>query len=230
MNLVVLAGTHMVADALSCVLRRAGHAVTATIGPRDLARGLVDRTGAEVCVVEIDGASESARRVLESLRRHAPDLRIVVVVERFGPELTAWAAAHHLDELLLRSAGRDDLLAAVDPHSARRGGTRAARANRTSVLSPTEERVLSGLCSGADTHTIATVLGVSDSTVRSHIRSICDKLDVRSRVAAVVVAASLGLGLGGPFELASIEHGAHTPEPTEADAGVGDKPSRSRRS
>jgi DNA-binding NarL/FixJ family response regulator len=70
----------------------------------------------------------------------------------------------------------------------------AARSARILVeLSPREREVLSLVAEGRSNQQIATVLGISDRTVASHISSIYRKLGVSNRVDAARQAMRLGL-------------------------------------
>jgi DNA-binding NarL/FixJ family response regulator len=60
-------------------------------------------------------------------------------------------------------------------------------------LSPREREVLQHMADGIPTRQIAQKLGVSYSTVRTHIRSISTKLGARSMLSAVVTARELEL-------------------------------------
>lgn len=60
-------------------------------------------------------------------------------------------------------------------------------------LSPRELEVLQLLAEGIATRQIASQLGISYSTVRTHVRSISHKLGARSMVSAVVTARELEL-------------------------------------
>lgn len=65
---------------------------------------------------------------------------------------------------------------------------------RLAHLSPREREVLDLLSAGCQVGEIVTALGVAETTVRSHIRSIRRKLDVGSQLAAVAVVHRLGSG------------------------------------
>lgn len=65
---------------------------------------------------------------------------------------------------------------------------------RMADLSPREREVLDLLSQGLPVGAIVTDLGVAETTVRSHIRSIRRKLDVGSQLAAVAVVHRLGSG------------------------------------
>jgi LuxR family transcriptional regulator, maltose regulon positive regulatory protein len=60
-------------------------------------------------------------------------------------------------------------------------------------LSRTESRVLQELSTGFSNKVIARKIGVSESTVRFHLRNIFQKLKVRSRLEAVTIARQQNL-------------------------------------
>jgi len=62
-----------------------------------------------------------------------------------------------------------------------------------SVLTPREREVLGHLADGHTTREIATLLGISESTVRNHVEHILRKLHAHSRLEAVAVSRRLGL-------------------------------------
>jgi LuxR family maltose regulon positive regulatory protein len=68
-----------------------------------------------------------------------------------------------------------------------------AQAAASSLLSRTENRVLRELESGFSNKLIARKIGVSESTVRFHLRNIFQKLKVRSRLEAVTIARQQNL-------------------------------------
>jgi DNA-binding NarL/FixJ family response regulator len=60
-------------------------------------------------------------------------------------------------------------------------------------LTPAERKVLTLVGKGASNDEIAAELFIADTTVRTHIRHILEKLDLRDRVQAVVLAYDTGL-------------------------------------
>lgn len=60
-------------------------------------------------------------------------------------------------------------------------------------LTPREQEILCHLAEGQSNKTIARQLGISDGTVKLHVKAILRKLDVHSRVEAAVIAVERGL-------------------------------------
>ena len=60
-------------------------------------------------------------------------------------------------------------------------------------LTPRQMTVLRHLAAGKSTADIAELLGISTETVRNHVRGITSRLDVHSRLEAVIRAHELGL-------------------------------------
>lgn len=87
----------------------------------------------------------------------------------------------------------DDHLASLVDHL---HATRVALSlDGVGTLTPRERQVLVLLCEGRRLDEMATMLGVSGSTVQAHIKSVFSKLRVHSQVEAVRVAWRAGLGV-----------------------------------
>jgi DNA-binding NarL/FixJ family response regulator len=117
------------------------------------------------------------------------------------------AAADRLAEAVRAVANGDTLLA---PPIARRlvesqlGGTRIALRPRFSTLTERERDIVRRLAHGLSNAALAHELGLSEATVKTHITRLLAKLDVRSRVQAVVLAYESGFvrpGHTGDIEL-----------------------------
>jgi two-component system nitrate/nitrite response regulator NarL len=65
--------------------------------------------------------------------------------------------------------------------------------NVFSELTPREGEILCHLAEGQSNKVIANHLGISEGTVKLHVKSILRKLDVRSRVEAAVIAVEKNL-------------------------------------
>ncbi|MEM7505059.1 MAG: LuxR C-terminal-related transcriptional regulator, partial [Pseudomonadota bacterium] len=65
--------------------------------------------------------------------------------------------------------------------------------DRFSELTPRETEILCHLAAGQSNKVIARELGISDGTVKLHVKSILRKLEVHSRVQAAVIAVEAGI-------------------------------------
>ena len=77
----------------------------------------------------------------------------------------------------------------IDPAIARQ----RSRASDPDALTPRETEVLRHVASGESNRTIATALGVSEETVKTHVASVLSKLQVENRAQATVQALKRGL-------------------------------------
>jgi DNA-binding CsgD family transcriptional regulator len=64
-------------------------------------------------------------------------------------------------------------------------------------LTPREFSVLERIAQGMDNAELAASLGVSEKTVRNHITRLFDKIRVKHRYEAIVLAREAGLGANG---------------------------------
>ena len=67
------------------------------------------------------------------------------------------------------------------------------RERRTAIFTPRELEVLTLMAEGLDTITISHHLGIAGHTVEWHVRHLIEKLEVHSRLQAVIAGARLGL-------------------------------------
>lgn len=77
--------------------------------------------------------------------------------------------------------------------TATNGGKQGRREDRSRGLSDREREVLRLVASGADNQQIAVTLAVSESTVRSHLHNVQDKLGLENRVQTALYALHEGL-------------------------------------
>lgn len=161
--------------------------------------------GPDVVLLDLRMPGRGGVEVLRALRA-AGDRTPVLVLTTFDddtdvlPAIEAGATGY-----LLKDAGPDELVRAV--RAAHRGEahlspTIAGRLMRRAVdppvtaapaLSPREVEVLRLVAAGATNREAAAALFVSETTVKTHLLHVFDKLDVRDRAAAVDAAHRRGL-------------------------------------
>lgn len=72
-------------------------------------------------------------------------------------------------------------------------GAAAAVEGQQARLSPQEQRVLQGVAGGKTNKEIAWTLGLSEVTVKMHMRSVCTKLRANNRTHAAMIARQSGI-------------------------------------
>ncbi|MEO8524174.1 MAG: response regulator transcription factor [Caldimonas sp.] len=138
-------------------------------------------------------------KAITEIRQTWPEARIVVLTTYDGDVQALRALKAGACGYLLKTAIRKELLAAVkDAHSGR--SNVAAEVSREigehamdETLSPREIDVLRHLASSSRNKTIASNLGISEGTVKAHMKSILAKLRARDRTDAIVIALRRGI-------------------------------------
>jgi len=151
---------------------------------------------------EMDGA-EAMRRI----RQRDPDVRFLVLTTFDNDEYIFEAIQAGAKGYLLKDASREDLFRAVaavyrgesliQPAVASRVLDRFVELSQRTVpgetLSEREIEVLRLMARGAANKEIAAALVISESTVKTHIANIFQKLDVNDRTEAVTTALQKGI-------------------------------------
>lgn len=159
----------------------------------------IPRAGPEVVLMDINLPGLNGVECVRRLKPLLPSTQIIMLTVYNKTENIFDALAAGATGYLLKKTRPDDLLAAIrDVHE---GGSpinssiarkivqsfqKSAAANKeTESLSPREAEVLDLLARGYLYKEIADKIGISFSTVRTHVRHIYEKLHVRSRTEAV---------------------------------------------
>lgn len=200
---LVLADDHVVfLDGLTAILTQLGHRVLAAVHTYAALRDTVGAFRPDLCVLEIKLRDGGGVEMIGALVDHCPYTRVVVLTADPDPgtlqrALSAGAAGYvHktrgiaalIDVLSRVSAGE----IVVEGSFSQRGAAPDAAPVRlrrlVSYLTPRERECLALLTAGHDTARMAATLGVSTTTVRSHVQAVLTKLDVHSRLEAASVA------------------------------------------
>ncbi|GAA2511753.1 response regulator transcription factor [Pilimelia columellifera] len=164
------------------------------------ARPLVVTVQPDVVLLDADLPDVDGLTFGESLRSARPNLGLVLV----GPpsdDMLFRALEERFSAYLPRSASLDVMMSAVRhaaaaPTSFTAPDLAVALGRRravSSALSPREAQVLRHLYVGSNNASIADKMHLTESTVRTYLARVYDKLGVRSRAEALVAATQRGL-------------------------------------
>lgn len=166
-----------------------------------------NRSSRRLVLLDVQLEDGVAWQTLGELQQQHPATPVVMLSTYDNPIYMARAAAEGAAGYLLKSNGRDELLMALRAvvngsplftpseltHSLRAIGEAIAQSPEPSPpLSAREVEVLRLLALGLSNREIAEELFVAESTIKTHIHHITNKLGVSSRLRAAVWAARLG--------------------------------------
>lgn len=136
---------------------------------------------------------------ITAIRAASPRARIIVLTTYRGDVQATRALQAGAAGYLLKSSLRRELLDAIrDVHAGRRrvpAEIAAGIAENLSgeSLSPRELEVLRSVAAGNANKRIGAELGISEETVKAHMKNILTKLDARDRTHAVTIAIRRGI-------------------------------------
>jgi two-component system nitrate/nitrite response regulator NarL len=205
---VVLADNHAVfMDGLTAVLTQSGYEVLAAAGTAIFLIEKVRALRPDLCIIESRFSDGIAADAIPELARVSPATKVVMLTDDDEPEtlrrsLRAGAVGYlhksrgvpALLEALRRVVAGEVVVEATFAPS-RSAGSQPSRQLRllAKYLTPRELECLALLADGCSTSTIARRLGVSTTTIRSHVQAVLTKLGVHSRLEAASLAIRYGL-------------------------------------
>jgi two-component system, NarL family, nitrate/nitrite response regulator NarL len=208
---VVLCDDHrLLLQALATALAARGYSVEAvTTTPEEAVRA-VDRCDPDVLLTDLSFPQGSGLDVAAAVRSGHPRTKVVIITGSEDPHFLSQALEVGVSGYVLKgerieaicdaleAAHRGDVT--LDASLVRKlvGGDAALvpRQRGPQHLTPREHHILELLDQGLETHEIVRRLGVSQSTVRTHIQNILSKLGVHTRLEAVVALGDPGRGSG----------------------------------
>lgn len=150
----------------------------------------------DVVLLDVRMPGNDGYHVLDEIHRRWPAIRVLMFSSSATSAEVHLARQHGASGYLSKSAGRDTLLTAILQVAA--GGThfisRSVSTGSVGVnLSPRELEVLRHLGRGLSNDKLGRAIGISGETVKSHLKSIFQKLGVSGRSEAVARGYDLGL-------------------------------------
>jgi len=153
----------------------------------------------DVTLMDLQMPGMSGIEALRIIRSEFPDARILVLTTYRGDVQVASALRHGASGFLLKASLRKELRDAIRTvHAGRRVippelAVELAEHVADDMLSVRELEVLRIAARGCANKRIAAELGISEDTVKAHMKNILSKLDAKDRTHAVVTAVKRGI-------------------------------------
>jgi DNA-binding NarL/FixJ family response regulator len=199
---ILIADDHpMIVDSLRCLLEDHGHEVVATANNGATAVSAATSMKPDIALLDISMPVMNGIDATRKIIANAPGTKVVLLTgnddERlFVTALDAGASGYLLKDLkpekfvtLLESATDGDLV--LSPKLTQRVLELLSRSKQANpdALTEREQEVMRCMTEGITSNRkLASTLGVSENTVKFHVRNILDKLHVNSRAQAVGLA------------------------------------------
>jgi len=166
-------------------------------------QALLIEGGADVLVVDVTMPDGSGLNLARSARSANPSLGIVVLTMHNDDDTLLEALDAGASALVLKSSSADDVLDAIRrsasaPDAFTATGLGAALRRRDTItaakpiLTPRETEVLMRLVHGDSVAAVARQLYMSESTVKTHVGKVYEKLGAHNRASAIMAAVRLG--------------------------------------
>jgi DNA-binding NarL/FixJ family response regulator len=182
--------------------RDADFTVTGEAGTLAEAKMLAETLRPDVCVIDVRLPDGNGLELAQKLREARSDVGIVVLTMYAGDEQMFAALDAGASAFVPKSAPSDDVVAAArhaaaKPTSFVADDLAAAMHRRLNPTGPQltrrEREVLDLLAEGLGVATIARKLYISESTTKTHVSKLYDKLGAANRAQAIMAAVRAGL-------------------------------------
>jgi len=153
----------------------------------------------DIALIDLRMPVSDGLEAIRGIRGEFPEARILVLSSHDGDEEIHTAINAGAMGYLLKHSSGDQILPAIAALMAGRqwlspeAAQKLQERNRTESLTPRERELVVLLAQGEANKQIASILGVSEETVKTHVRNILGKLQVRDRTEAVTVALRRGI-------------------------------------
>jgi two-component system, NarL family, response regulator len=158
-----------------------------------------EQSGASIVLMDLQLGRSSGLDAIRALLAKHPDTRIVVLTHHLDDDHVSAAMSAGAQGYVLKSDDSAHMIAAMRTvHAGRRYVTpqvseMLAGAFTSSGLTVRERQVISLLARGEPNRAIARILGITEETVKGHVKNILGKLGASNRTEAVTRAARRGL-------------------------------------
>ena len=160
---------------------------------------MYERLQPHVVVMDLRMPVMGGIEAIRAIRSNSPEARILVLTSFEGDEDIHAAFDAGASGYLLKHSSGDQVVPAVhalmkdQPWIPPEVESHLAARQRSEILSPREREIVRHLALGEANKEIGASIGISEQTVKSHVKNILAKLHVRDRTEAVTVALRRGI-------------------------------------
>lgn len=161
---------------------------------------IFDRKVPDVTVLDIELENTTGFECIKTIREKYPDTRVLIYTSHGEMERIMKAVESNVQGYILKQSDYSEIIKAIrivsgggtwlQPEIATKllAGMRSREHSIDTILSKREQQVLSLIAQGQTNKDIANNLFISERTVKFHVSAILEKLDVRNRTEAALLA------------------------------------------
>lgn len=173
--------------------------VVATASSGDAALEALETTAADVMLLDLRMPGLSGVNTIQEIRRRGHAIRIIVLTSFETDEDIFRAIKSGAQGYLLKDTSLKEMIEAIKTvHTGKRYiprdiAARLAERMMRTELTPRELEILRMLAKGLTNKQIGKVLNISNNTVKNHVNSVIEKLEVCDRTEAATTAIQRGI-------------------------------------
>jgi len=212
-RVIVVDDQRMFADALAVLFEGEDDIeIVGTVHDAESALRCVREQEPDVVLMDVDLPGMNGIAATRKLAESAPSVRVIVITALMDPRVVEEAARAGATGFVSKQRAADDLLRAVRvvasgdeffrAQDLLARGPLAGRQRPEHRMTSRELEILQALVDGMSTDEMASAFFLSKRTVQTHVQNILFKLDVRSKLEAVLYGLRHGL-----VRLKPLDHG-----------------------